>query len=394
MTTTNELENRKKTSIKTKHLGLYIHLPFCVKRCNYCDFLTFQDLGRDVIAEYIDALVRQIRSFGHENSIDTVFFGGGTPSFIDSAHIIRIMDEVNRAFGLSVGDRSSLEITLEANPESITEEKLRNYLEAGVNRLSIGVQSLNNKLLKTLGRAHSRETFLEKYEMARALGYKNISLDLIFALPGQSLKTWEESLVEAIELGPEHISFYGLQVEEGTSLKTLIDQGRLNRVDEEMDRKMYHMALELLTKAGYTHYEISNCSKPGYQSRHNLKYWSMEEYIGLGLGAHSYLGGSRYENTRELEVYLKAQRFEDFIASTHTNAPEDELAEYMFTGLRKVEGIRTEAFEQRFGLSLHEHYKKAIIKNVKAGLLQVDEKYIKLSLKGLDLFNQVLVDFL
>ncbi len=395
------------TTTNKKPLGLYIHIPFCVHRCSYCDFLSFQDPGKDAVATYIDALSRQIGSFkagftreslhfaADNYYIDTVYIGGGTPSFIDAGHVARIMDELRTPFSFAGDGRIEglPEITIEANPESITEEKLEAYLKAGINRLSIGVQSLNNEMLNTLGRAHSREVFLRKYEMAKNAGFKNISLDLIFALPGQTLGDWEKTLGETISLDPQHISFYALQIEEGTPLKEMIDTGFLDAIDEETDRAMYHKAVGMLKAAGYVHYEISNCAKPGFQSRHNLKYWSMEEYLGLGLGAHSYLSGHRCENVRELDVYLKGMGSGDFMDSVHKNTLEDELAEYMFTGLRKVEGIEIKDFEQRFGMDIYSKYGEAIEKNVKAGLLKSDEKTIRLSLAGLDLFNRVLVDF-
>lgn len=410
-----------------KPKGLYIHIPFCVQRCSYCDFLTFADVGEKEIADYVDGVVRQLSAVGSDFAaridssqgngeagafanrngtaqagnlaVDTVYLGGGSPSFIDGSHIVKIMEAVKNHFDVE----ENAEITIEANPESISQSKLDRYRQAGINRLSIGVQSTDNRLLKMLGRAHSREMFLEKYEMGRKAGFDNISLDLIFALPGQTLSIWKKSLKEVIGLEPEHISFYALQVEEGTGLKDLIENGELSPVDEETDRVMYHRALDLFKENGYLHYEISNAAKPGYHSRHNLKYWSMDEYIGIGLGAHSYYGGRRYENVNDLKTYIEAGLAgkteapavtpEDFWTWKHKNTEADERAEYMFTGLRKVEGISSEDFEKRFGLGPEFVFKEAIEKNVKAGLLQFEKNHIKLTGRGMDLFNQVLVDF-
>lgn len=382
-------------------LGLYIHIPFCVQRCSYCDFLTFANLGQAEIGTYVDGLLRQMAAWGGSKdnldngrggsklALDTVYIGGGSPSFIDGIYIEKIMEAVNNNFEIL----EESEITIEANPESMSRDKLNLYKKVGINRLSIGVQSMDDGLLKMLGRAHDKDMFLKKYKLARDTGFDNISLDLIFALPGQTLQAWEDTLRQVIDLGPDHISFYALQIEEGTKMKCLIDEGQLTAIDEETDRAMYHKALEILEANGYIHYEMSNSAKPGYQSRHNLKYWSMDDYLAIGIGAHSYLAGSRYENISDMEAFVKASKKEDFWASAYKNTSEDNRAEYMFTGLRKLEGIDPRDFEKRYGQRPEVLFKTAIEKNLEAGLLQIEKNRIKLSKKGMDLFNTVLVDF-
>jgi oxygen-independent coproporphyrinogen-3 oxidase len=384
-------------------LGLYIHIPFCIKRCNYCDFLSYSGISPEVQNAYIDALLSEIRHYScDEVMIDSVYIGGGTPSHVDGYFIVRIMEMINTCFKVL----EDAEITIEANPESLREEKLKIYKEAGINRLSIGAQSMDDGLLKLMGRPHDAKTFTYAYQMSRACGFENISVDLIYALPGQTLKQWKDDLVDIVGLSPEHMSLYCLQIEEGTHFHDLQNKGMIEATADEEDRRMYHEAIEKLKEGGYRHYEISNWAKPGFESLHNLKYWSMKDYLGLGLGSHSYIFGARFSNETELDKYIRASKSDTVKRSLeegspwtvilHNNDRKDEMGEYLFTGLRKVEGILIEDFNKRFNVSILKHYKEQIYTHEKAGCLEFDSqfKHMRLTLKGMDLFNRVLVDFI
>ncbi|GAB1476561.1 radical SAM family heme chaperone HemW [Bacillota bacterium] len=391
-------------------LGLYIHIPFCIKKCNYCDFLSFSGMGKEEHSSYIDALCKEIRYYGNkEILLDTVYIGGGTPSYIDSGLISKTLTEVSNSFTLA----KDAEITIEANPGSLSGEKLKAYLEGGVNRLSLGAQSLSKDLLKLMGRAHGKDSFIRNFELARERGFKNISVDLIFSVPGQSPEKWRESLEKTLELGPEHISFYALQIEEGTPFFKGVKEGTLKAAEDTTDRRMYHDALKMLKDSGYIHYEISNAAKPGHLSRHNLKYWSMDNYLGVGLGSHSYVDGRRFSNETRLNEYVNIAgkggckgenglRREEMNGSSpwtvfcRENTMQEEMAEYMFTGMRKVEGINMRDFTEKFGISPLEFYKNQAAVHISGGLLELgeDAEYLRLTGKGRDLFNRVLVDFI
>lgn len=385
----------KKIGLKT--LGLYLHIPFCVKKCLYCDFLSFDYLGETEQRDYCDSLIREIENAGlvtgNEYMVDTIFIGGGTPSLINEALTVDIMSAVRANFKVM----PDAEITMESNPKTLTETKLAAYLGAGINRLSMGVQSLNDNCLGQLGRIHNREDFLKNYQMARIAGFKNISLDLMFAIPGQNMEIWVETLQEAMDLEPAHISFYSLQIEEGTPFYDFFKQGKLSQTGDEVDREMYHGAMGRLKEAGYHHYEISNAAKPGFESRHNLKYWSFEDYLGIGLGAHSFLNGNRFSNTKNLDIYReKLNAGESPEAWRHENTRKDSISEYVFTGLRKTGGLDLQNFSQRFDTTLQEYYQKEwpnINKYICDKYLFIDENNLKITEKGLDIANRILTEF-
>jgi len=385
-----------------KSLGLYIHIPFCLKKCNYCDFLSLGGMSEEDHAAYTEALLVELEHYADRNiSLDSVYIGGGTPSLLDPGLISRVVQRVQSCFTIS----EEAEITIEANPGLLDKNKLTTYRGAGINRLSIGAQSLNNEILKLLGRVHDREEFVRNYHLARDCGFENISVDLIFAIPGQTHDIWMDSLEKTIDLGPEHISFYSLQIEEETPFYDLWKKGELKPVDDQGDRAMYHSAIDRLQSSGYRHYEISNAAKPGYESRHNLKYWSMDEYLGVGLGAHSYIDGRRFSNETDLSRYIRIAKEKNCAGRRqgaspwtiwfHENTVEGEMSEFMFTGLRKVEGIRLSDYEKRFALPVTAVYGDPINKHIETGLLEIDEKAdrLRLTAKGMDLFNRVLVDF-
>ncbi len=367
-------------------LGIYLHVPFCAAKCRYCDFLSFAGSDAGLRARYVEALRAEIRARGEGQAADSVFFGGGTPSLLEPEEIASLLAALREAYQIL----PDAEISMEANPGTVDAWKLSAYRSAGITRLSLGVQSFDDALLARIGRIHSARQAEEAAEAARAAGFENLNLDLIFALPGQSLADWERTLRRAIALAPEHVSFYALQIEEGTPLCEAVRRGEERPVPEETDRAMYHLALRLLAEAGYEPYEISNAAKPGFACRHNLKYWSFQDYMGLGLGAASFLNGVRLKNTEELSEYL-AGRFE---AERHENSLSDSMAEYLFTGLRKREGISLAAFEERFGRSVEEIHPGVLEKHLRSGLLERNGARVFLTERGLDLANTVLCDLI
>ncbi|MDR0424167.1 MAG: radical SAM family heme chaperone HemW [Clostridiales Family XIII bacterium] len=353
-------------------LGIYVHIPFCVKKCAYCDFLSFGGRKHGEHSAYAAALLREIRIkadvYAGRYTVDSVFFGGGTPSCIDAGLLARIMEGLKASFRFA----PSCEATIEANPGTVDARKLEAYLRAGINRLSMGVQSTSARTLALLGRIHGRQAFLEAYGLARAAGFKNINFDLMFAVPGQSEGEWAECLEEAISLRPEHISFYSLQIEEGTEIYDRCHAGELAPADEAVDRRMYHRALAILEKNAYFRYEISNACRKGFECRHNLKYWSMQDYLGLGLGAHSFLEGVRIGGIEDLAAYLVAAQEGDYECERHANTESDNISEAMFLGLRRAAGLSGEEFRAATGKGLYETFGAQLEKLAAAGLLEAD----------------------
>jgi oxygen-independent coproporphyrinogen-3 oxidase len=394
-----------------KPLGLYLHIPFCIQKCKYCDFLSFGGCTRSAQKAYIRALIDEIslnaQCYNNKYYVDSIFIGGGTPSLVDETLIGDLMSTVSDGFEIAEG----AEISIESNPKTLSENKLKAYLENGINRLSIGAQSLNDNLLQYMGRIHTSQDFIQNYKLARECGFKNINIDMIFSIPGQTKQTWLDSLEQAADLKPEHISFYSLQVEEDTPFFSMLKSGELIVTDDELDRGMYHDAVALLEEKGYQQYEISNAAKEGCQCRHNLKYWSMEDYLGLGLGAHSCLDGIRFSNETDLEKYMSIGLKDDsgsatyddlghivagsspFIVWQHENTKEENISEYLFTGMRKISGIRFDDFRNRFGIELSEAHGDVIRKHQGSGLIEINEGYLRFTKQGIDLSNSVLADF-
>src|SRR5665648_63320 len=380
-----------------KKLGLYLHIPFCMKKCLYCDFLSFADVSVAIQNDYMNILIQEVvlkgRIYRNKYDVDSIFIGGGTPSLIDEALIADLMSAIKANFNVQEG----AEISIESNHKTLTKNKLEVYIGAGINRISIGAQSMDDHCLKLLGRIHNAEDLVDNYKLARDAGFKNINIDLMFAIPGQSSEIWQETLEKTIELKPEHISFYSLQIEEGTPYFEMFKTGKLNQTVDETDRQMYHMGIEMLKEAGYSHYEISNAAKTGYECRHNLKYWSFADYLGLGLGAHSFIRDARSSNTKNLESYMEkcrtGQSAEDW---QHTNTQKDSISEYIFTGLRKTKGINLREFEEMFGMPLEEYYKDEwlnINKFIYDKYLFMGKDKLMLSEKGIDISNTILVEF-
>lgn len=358
-----------------KKIGIYVHIPFCVKKCLYCDFISFAS-HEGYFEAYKNALIEEIRAARQKSNsqIASIFIGGGTPTILPSSYIEEVMLELSK-FNLS----ESVEITIEANPKTLSLEMLKNLKKMGINRLSIGLQAWQNLLLKTLGRSHSLEDFLRNFQDARSVGFNNISIDLMFALPNQTLEMWQETLEQVISLNPEHVSLYSLIIEEGTHFFDLYDS-----IDEALDRKMYHLAKKLLEENGYKQYEISNFSKLGLESKHNLLYWEMNDYYGFGLNAHSMLDNTRFSNTSNLKKYINNPT--DSKENIITLSEKDIMEESIFLGLRKTSGVDISKY--------FDIYKDVIEKNIALGLLKMHKNIIFLTEKGMDLANIVMAEFI
>ncbi len=349
-----------------KKIGIYIHIPFCIKKCKYCDFISFEN-KLECENEYINALIKSINQspktlqelllksnqkevFLKNIIVDTIYFGGGTPSCIDSKLIVQTLNAIKKSFLVE----KNAEITIEINPGTATKEKLEDYLNAGFNRISIGLQSSKNELLKTLGRIHDFKDFLNTYNLAKNIGFNNINVDLMLGLPNQTVDDLKESLKEVIKLKPNHISIYSLIVEENTVLEKEISQGKLVLPTDELERKMYHTIKKILNQNQYEHYEISNFALKGFESKHNLNCWSQCEYLGFGLASHSYLENIRFSNISDYSKYIENidnNKNIDNIEVLEIQNKESQMKEYMMLGFRKIKGISISEFEQRFGIN-------------------------------------------
>lgn len=376
-----------------KDLGLYIHIPFCIKKCAYCDFLSWSG-DKDQKEEYVRDLEQEIRSyktFAADYQVSTVYFGGGTPSILETGQIERIMEALRQTFRIE----KKAEITLEMNPGTAQKEKLKVYRQLGINRLSIGIQSVKNENLKLLGRIHTYEDFLESYHMAREAGFDNISGDLISSLPGQTLEEWKEELEILIRTPLEHLSVYQLIIEEGTEFYERYGEHEELLPDEETSREIYLWTGEYLENQGFRQYEISNYARAGKESRHNLRYWERKDYLGLGLGAASMIRNMRMSNTRDWEKYRTGCRDPRKIREEVEFLEEPrQIEEFMFLGLRKTRGVSRKEFRRTFGKDLDLIYEKTLKKYLENGMLQESGDRIFLSEEGILLSNQIFADFL
>ena len=371
-----------------KELELYIHIPFCVRKCAYCDFLS-GPADYEAQRSYKEALIREIEnveSFA-DSEVSSIFIGGGTPSVFSEQWMAEVLEKVYTHFNV----RQDAEISIEANPGTVDLGKLAVYRQAGINRISFGCQSGDNRELKLLGRIHTWEEFRESFSMAREAGFSNINVDLMSGLPGQSLASWEDSLYKTAQLKPEHISAYSLIIEEGTPFASQ----KLELPDEEEERNMYERTREILEDWGYHQYEISNYARPGRECRHNLGYWQRKEYLGLGLGSASLVGETRFSNTRNMENYLNNS---DSAAKIREEREiltvQQQMEEFMFLGLRMTEGISVTEFREVFGVSLEQIYGKVLEKYKKLELLEERGGRLRLTRKGISVSNPVLADFL
>jgi oxygen-independent coproporphyrinogen III oxidase len=378
--------------------ALYVHFPFCLRKCLYCDF------NSDALAgarpeEYVALLLREMelrqKALPEAAASPTLYFGGGTPSLMSPELVERIIDRAAGRFGL----QSGAEVTLEANPGTVSAEKLAGYRSAGVNRLSLGIQSFEDRLLSRLGRVHSVEEALSAYDCARHAGFDNISIDLMHSLPGQSLAQWRGALARAIELAPEHISAYALSVEEGTPFALSFEAGELPLPEEEEAARMFELTGELLSQAGYLHYEISNFALPGRQSRHNNAYWCRDSYLGFGPGAHSFLNrdglGRRWSNACDLVSYCDSiGRGEIPEEDSEELTPEAALSESFFLGLRLLSGIDLSILRSRFGAELLEPHLAEVARLETAGALLREGERVRLAPQAVIVANSVFSRFL
>ena len=375
-----------------KEIGLYIHIPYCKRKCFYCDFISFSG-KEDTIKKYVEAIKKDISDCKYTGfNIGTIYIGGGTPSFIDPQYISEIIAKVREKFIVT----QNAEITIEVNPGTVTREKLMDYKKAGINRLSIGLQSTDNDTLKRIGRIHSYEDFVETYDMAREIGFDNINVDLMLALPNQTLDDLKESVKTIANLKPEHISVYSLIVEENTKMEKMVQDGTAILPTDEEERAMYRFVKDYLEKHKYKHYEISNFAKPGFESKHNTDCWKQKEYIGVGAAACSFMDNKRYSNIESLEQYIKnienGNPNRNLVLNETLNE-EDKMNEFMMLGLRKIDGVNIGDFKKIFGVNPIMKYCKTLDKLTHEDLIQVDENSIKLSKKGIDLANLVWEEF-
>ena len=345
-------------------LGIYIHIPFCKQKCYYCDFVSY--------------------------------IGGGTPSYIDSIYIVEILSELKEKLKCNLIEFKDIEITIEVNPGTVDTKKLNDYKKSGINRLSIGLQSTKNDILKKIGRIHTYQEFLEIYKLARETGFKNINIDLMIGIPEQKIGDLKNTLQDIIKLEPEHISVYSLIIEENTPIEKMLENGEIKLPDEDLERNMYWYVKNTLELNGYNHYEISNFAKLGKESRHNLNCWNQEEYIGFGVAAHSYLNGIRFSNTINVEEYIQHienNRKEENIQIEESQSLEDKKNEFMMLGFRKIQGVDIARFKEKFIDNPIFLYRENLNKLVEEGLIEVDLNHIKLTNKGIDLANLVFEEF-
>ena len=378
--------------MKKQELGIYIHIPFCKQKCYYCDFISYTNQYNKIL-KYIESMEQEIEEFDFSNyQLTSIYIGGGTPSYMDSRYIGQILDKIHEKI-----DFNEIEITIEVNPGTVTKQKLEEYKKDGINRLSIGLQSTNNRILKELGRIHTYEEFLNTYHLAEEVGFKNINIDLMLGLPGQTIQDLKESLNKIIKLNPNHISIYSLIIEEGTKIAEQLKEGKIELPEEEQERRMYWYIKDTLELNGYYHYEISNFSKRGKESKHNLNCWNQEQYIGFGVAAHSYINNVRFSNITSIEEYIKnikENHKEKNIKIEEQQTLKDKKNEFMMLGFRKIEGVDIAKFKERFVESPIFLYREKLNKLVNQGLIEIDLNHIKLTNKGLDLANLVFEEFI
>ncbi|OQA10472.1 MAG: Oxygen-independent coproporphyrinogen-III oxidase 1 [Firmicutes bacterium ADurb.Bin373] len=375
-------------------IGLYIHVPFCIKKCLYCDFTSYP-LSGPAVKSYLESLIREINLYGsaladEDKIITSIFFGGGTPTTLPAASFKTVLNAVRSSFFLAAG----CEVTVEANPGTVDGAGLTELRQAGVNRLSIGVQSFHDRLLGVLGRIHSAAQAVQAVQLARKAGFDNLNLDFIFGIPGQTNHDWREPLHRAVEMAPEHIAAYSLQLEEGTPLAQAAERGAICACPEETELTMYRDAVAFLTAHGYSHYELSNFARPGRQCAHSLVYWLNQPYLGLGPAAHSLIKGVRFANDISLAGYSDMLSREEYPVENRTRlTAADEISETMFLGLRLTAGVDLNQFYRRFGRRAEDIYRNEIAGLIQKGLLEISEGSLRLTTKGLPLANVVFREF-
>ncbi|MFZ7121043.1 MAG: radical SAM family heme chaperone HemW [Eubacteriaceae bacterium] len=375
-----------------KDVSLYIHIPFCKQKCYYCDFLSFENFDM-YIEKYFEALymeIHQLSKLRDMYNISTIFIGGGTPTYVDNKYIVKLIYLIKNIITVN----ENVEITIEGNPGTFDKKKLINYKKVGINRLSIGLQCWQDKLLNNIGRVHTQHDFIRSYNEAISAGFKNINIDLIFGLPNQTFKDWKITLRNVCDLKPQHLSCYSLKLENGTKMYNDWKEKKIF-IDDSIDREMYYYTKEYLKDRGYVHYEISNFSLPNRQCKHNLVYWELKQYIGIGLGAHSFFEKKRYNNEKKIKKYIEKLLdgktiIEDIIESDIRSIKE----EFIFLGLRKIQGIEDKCYKNMFNISIFDDYKEELSNLKDKGLIHINRDRISLTNQGLDLANLVFMTFI
>jgi oxygen-independent coproporphyrinogen-3 oxidase len=374
-------------------LGIYVHVPFCVRKCLYCDFCSGTNLDSELVEKYFLALKEEIGLNMHmaeDYMVDSIFIGGGTPSAVDSRHIDELMNHLYKWFEIDI----NCESTIEVNPGTIDIQKARDYISSGLNRMSVGVQTLNDQLLKKIGRIHNAKEAEKTLSDIHQAGFFNVSVDLMSNLPGQSLEDVTADINKIVEHDIEHISYYALKVEEDTPFYNMVKHNQIQLASDELERKIHHGIKEMLSNRGFNQYEISNFSKQGFESRHNMKYWSREAYLGLGLSSHSFIDNKRFSNTTNLEEYLK-NLLNRRLSRSELEIIEgkDAIWEYLILGLRMTKGIRIDEFKEISG-SHYDEYMKVLYTLEMKGLVEFDTASFRLTELGMDLSNMVFVELL
>jgi len=372
--------------------SLYIHIPFCAQKCAYCDFLSFAT-DSTTKQDYVESLCYEIQAYsvGLKAPIQTVFIGGGTPSVLTVDQLQQLFATIQQYITL----QNDAEISIEVNPGTVTEELANWIQQSPINRVSIGLQSTHNSHLKALGRIHTYEEFLDTYVRLRKAGIENINIDVMFGLSNQTIEEWRRTLFDVGQLEPEHISAYGLIIEEDTPFYEKYEKGLFNLPSEEIERDMYHLTRQVLEEKGYHRYEISNFAKEGFECQHNLTYWTDKNYIGIGLGAASYINGTRYSNTSDMAKYLeRSSHIDEIRCLTDPPSKKRRMEERIFLGLRLDQGIHLETFNKNFDYPFDGQWKEVLEKMIGEGLLVIDKGYLKLTERGIDVSNYVFTAFL
>lgn len=373
--------------------GIYIHIPFCKQKCLYCDFVSGQGCDADM-EEYQSALMNEIESTDIKEEVDSIFFGGGTPSVYPVKYIEEILGLIKSKWKIS----RECEITIEVNPGTVDLEKLNKYKAAGINRISMGLQSANDNELKKLGRIHNYSDFVVSYENVRKVGFDNVNIDLMSAIPGQTLDSYKETLKKVVEMKPEHISSYSLIVEEGTPFFEWYGEDGEKQAelpDEDIEREMYYFTKQYLEKSGYERYEISNYAKKGYECRHNIKYWERKNYYGFGVAAASLVNNVRYTNISDKKIYIQNKgNISKIREDIDVIDKVEQMEEYMFLGLRKIKGVSIMEFFNIFNVDINEVYKDVVKKHLEKGLCTIEGDYLRLTERGIDISNFVMSDYI
>ena len=374
---------------ETKEISLYVHVPFCKQKCFYCDFPSYATL-ESLMEDYVEALCTEIEEKAKGYKIKSIFIGGGTPSYLETHQIKKVLKCISK-----LNLMENMEFSMECNPGALEEEKLIAMFEGGVNRISMGLQAVQDELLKSIGRIHTFNQFKENFKLARKIGFNNINIDLMFGLPNQKVSQWKETLETIAKISPDHISAYSLIIEEGTCFYKMWNNDKLVLPSEDDEREMYEITKGILKEYGYNQYEISNYSKDGYECEHNKVYWRCMPYIGVGSSSSSFMDGYRFKNINDVKQYIENINSNISVEEEREeNSKEDNIEEFMFMGLRLTEGINKNEFKSRFGIDISSIYREVIDKNILVGLIEENNERLFLTEKGIELSNKVMSEFI